>query len=221
MNQKRSKQKNSENKGLPFRTRDLAIAGLVIVIALAITFIVITAIVFQQLTSQYNQIQALQDTINGTTTPAGNITLCTGSNTLPIYSQLVTAGNYIIQTSTFSYPNATVQRNGLPEIILCNTLNQGQTAIYSYIAADGDPVTTSYGTSVNPPSGFNLGNGGSPIGYCYTSQFGQTVLNPIYLLSVILNSGVSTNTIMSYQNSVVYGTNTYSRTSNIPIGYGL
>jgi hypothetical protein len=165
----------------------------------------------------------VNSTIYGSATPTDSaVTLCLGSSQVGIYTQLVASGNYCVQSTTSSISNAVVQNGGAPAIILCPSAGSGKTPVYAYKSATGDPATNSFGTNVAPPLGFNLSNGGNPVGYCYTTQQVQGVtLNPIYLASAAFNSGSSTATIMTYENAPVYGSVTYQRISNIPIGFGL
>lgn len=148
---------SDKKTGISFRTRNIAISAVVLVCAVGIALIVTIAILFSQLSITNTNLNNLTNQVNGVTTPQNSVALCTTAQQVNIYTQLVTAGNYCVQTTTPVLSGATVQRGGVPAVILCNSLGSGQAPIYLYISASGNPVTNSYGTSLNPPSGFNLG----------------------------------------------------------------
>lgn len=208
---------------MAIRTKAIAIAGLAFALIAFVIAIAWAAALQSQVQTLSANVNSVTNTVYGVPAPTQDaVTICTGNTQVGVYTQLVTSGNYCIQTITPTSSGAQLQNGGQPELILCPIAGTGRVPIYAYKSATGDVITNSFGTNIVPPVGYNLANSGTPIGYCYVSQFVQsTVLNPIYLASASFNGGSSKATIMTYQNSPVFGSVTYQRDTNTPIGYGL
>lgn len=195
-----------------------------------IAFIVVTVLVVVGIIVGFAVLAARIDGLNttvGTMVTSGSVatsgdSLCPSNSRNPLFIQLVTSGNYAIVSTTVNVPGAQVQLGAAPTIVLCKTSGPQRQPIFLYSSAQGDPITNSFGNSNNPPSGFILGNGGQPLGYAYTTQFisGQS-LSAIFLAVASFNSGNSTAAVLTHDNAPTFGGITYTRQTNLILGYSL
>jgi len=199
--------------------RDVLIAFLVVAILIIIGLIIGFAVLGAQVNNLDNTVTTMT---TGSQSVTSADTLCPTGSRVPLFVQLVTAGNYAIMSTTVNVSGALIQLGGAPSIILCNGPGSQRQPIFVYNSALGDPITNRFGNTNNPPSGFVLGNGGQPLGYAYTTQFisGQS-LSPIYLAAASFNSGNSTATVLTHENAPIFGGITYTRETNLVLGFSL
>ncbi len=152
--------------------------------------------------------------------PSTTPSLCT--NQVPLYVHVTSFVNYAFMSMQRSVPNATVQRNGNPEIILCASSGDSRIPLFAYINPN-DPADNRWGTSNVAPSYYQIGNGGLPIGYIYATRFvknGESI-KPVYETIHNFNNDFTHTAILSHDPEPTFSGVTYTRISSTPLGYSL
>lgn len=125
----------------PDTTTIVAWTALAFMIVLVVVIVIAFAIIATELTQTNNNVTTLSNTVNGVDSISSQATICTGSLQTPIYSFLVTAGNFVVQSSLTSIVGTTIQNAGAPTVTLCSTGGTGKVAVFSYVSNIGDPAT--------------------------------------------------------------------------------